>query len=278
MSEAFIEIKPAASTESSEESIPFLNEGNKCLKCKEFYINKDNLCSVCARNETFDEERLLIDTKAIAPKNMIEDKLVEIFNAFKKQTGLRHRLLDDKQSIALVKSCKTLSPNEIYLTFSGFRDFPPSIIRAKYADLLLMLLADRMTDKDKDEYRYIHAICPFVIDRWNFLSNKSVLLCYYKDLGELRSCPATVAKLYDLWSSFKGQFGRPHLKDEDITDCIICSEMIKANQQAIICNTCNTTNHKECLQTWIKTKRELKCATCQTVYDADKMDQYITRF
>src|SRR5438876_392855 len=50
-----------------------------------------------------------------------------------------------------------------------------------------------------DKYRYIHAIAPFIFDVWNMSNNHNELTCYYKDMGDLKTCPKSLAELCNLW-------------------------------------------------------------------------------
>lgn len=46
-----------------------------------------------------------------------------------------------------------------------------------------------MTANENNEYKIIHAICPYVLDIWNVVYNHRILLCYYKYFGELTKSP-----------------------------------------------------------------------------------------
>lgn len=62
------------------------------------------------------------------------------------------------------------------------------------------LLLDYKNRYDVETYKYVHAICPYVIDRWN-LVNISVVECYYKNTGDLVQCPNTFGEIFRLWGN-----------------------------------------------------------------------------
>ncbi len=61
------------------------------------------------------------------------------------------------------------------------------MIRAKYADKLLSAIAN--TKPEKEQYKYIHAIGPYILDPWNCTYSHGVFRCYYKDGGDLTELP-----------------------------------------------------------------------------------------
>jgi hypothetical protein len=210
-----------------------------CIDCKEYYVNAKNKCSICLIGKT-------------------EHEWQQELKRFCIKRHLKHRFLKQSEFKLLLTSCKQKSPLEISLTLDGFRDFPPTILLAKQADALLLQSQTESLANSENLYKFIHAICPFVVDPWNYQTNHSVLLCYYKDFGELIKCPS-IQCVSSYWMFDRNSF--TDSKAVKIDDCMICLEPVLLTQRIGRCKNCLKTIHGLCGDNLHK------CANCQIEFD-----------
>lgn len=187
-----------------------------CVKCESRIKYKDlDTCYSCVKAENINNNELIsyknrdLLNLFKAPDCMIKSKLLErriydIYQIYKEQKHLKNKLMmTDKLNNTLLEQCKNKSPTEIRNIINGKTDFPPVMLFAKHADLLLAQCV-AFNDNHYDNSNYVHAVCPYVVDPWNFVNNDSVLLCYYKQFGELDKCPMNIKTIYNIWSSALG--------------------------------------------------------------------------
>ena len=122
-----------------------------------------------------------------------------------------------------------------------------------------------------EEYRYIHALAPFILDVWNMTNTNGIFLCYHKNFGELVNCPISVEKLFGLWNKIKW-YGCPNLTDVRLTKCFYCNQDIYLSQDFNWCK-CTKCMHAVCLVSiYMKTNSE-ECQNCHRVIDIEKIDE-----
>lgn len=223
----------------------------KCTKCKSFYTKPYELyCSGCNVALLYNGVNLTIKQILDLPDCpfkgiQINDHLEEIFNDFKTKTGIKYKLIKNVNEFKiLLNQCKDKSSGEIFCILDGQRNFVFCSLPAKFADQLLDQCMQ--SNVDPHEYRYVHAIAPFIYDIWNFPSKNSVLDCYYREFGELNKCPSNIKDLYSLWGRCMNPFAINNLTNVDLCKCV-CGETIELHDKKIKCSSCFGYIHKYCL-------------------------------
>ncbi len=181
----------------------------KCIECKEFYKLKDECyCSVCKIMLQYKNKDLTFEDVLDLPECDIKGELLElnlekVFQLYKFKGDLKHIVLKDENMFKiLLKICKNLSAKNIKKIFKGKTGFPPYILFAKHADQLLSQSLDNNISEE-EQYEYIHAIAPYILDVWNMKNKNNVFLCYFKLGGDLTKCPNKVSFLFELWNRIK---------------------------------------------------------------------------
>jgi hypothetical protein len=158
---------------------------------------------------------------------------------------------------------------EISFWLAGGMEFPPCTLTAKQADELL-------EQTGTETYQYVHAICPFVIDPWNYRTDDRVLLCYYKDFGELTEPPMSLDELKGRWKMFsKPNPFDPKFIMQDVyfgsnftlCDCCVCLEPLGCMRNVWRCGSCLKFLHVGCMREWAKKTGEpfVTCPHCNSV-------------
>jgi hypothetical protein len=226
---------------------------NECVKCHEFYGTKDTdwKCSYCfavdsghIENITF---KAVTDKTVLAPlrRQYLKDNLTKMYSIFKEIFYMDHEPVTEAKFKMLLGLLKNKSSGEVFAHLNGYRDFPATVLTSNQADRLLSQQGVSDKDSGRNEYQFIHAICPFIFDPWNIVNRNSVLLCYYKDFGELTDCPDSVASLFELWKRIRGA-SLTWISPFDAGDCINCEKTISSREQFVQCRKCKLFYHLKC--------------------------------
>lgn len=176
-----------------------------CKSCKTYYRNKTDYCSQCEISQQYSDKDLSLNEILDLPDSdfkgrMMNNMLDEILSTYLATNNLKSQPIKSehffKFFLGIIKNKSAFEIKEILTGKTEY--FTPCILTAKQADRLL----DQLKISNKLDSQYIHAICPYVIDIWNIKNNHNVLLCYYKDFGELVKCPNRIAVLRSLWFNF----------------------------------------------------------------------------
>lgn len=178
-----------------------------CAICNQFYSNDNSIyCSQCKIiKEHKDSQKQLslddiinLENGTLLKHNLINDNLIPLFNRYCTENKIKHVLLNNDIKFNILKnSCidPSITPLKLLQILEGQKDFPPTVLLAKYTDQLLEVLGDKI---DKD-CKYIHLLCTFTIDRWNITNTNSVLICYWANRSNIR--PYSITALHILWNT-----------------------------------------------------------------------------
>lgn len=181
-------------------------KGELCRLCSKYYKNENDLCSQCDIKDKYKDKYLSMTDIIKLPNcdfkgKKLNEILEELFETFMKTRDHEFKLVKTKNMReTLINMCKNKTPNEIKGILNGNNDFFGCFIYARDADIILNQFIS--SNKYIDVSEIINAVCPFVIDVWNLVNDHSVLLCYYKDFGDLVKCPNDEKRLYELWSRY----------------------------------------------------------------------------
>ena len=263
-------------TEFSEDEtseVSFVDIDGKCITCHEYKAQKEGKCSYCVKGikkcnecklywapvgkpycsecepivqyfgiELTLDQIIKLPNCAFKSKKMNEH-LTELFELFKTKKGIKNVITSNP---ILLNLCKDKSPGEVFCTLDGQRGFMPCMLPANFADKLLdQCLATVSSDK---QYKYIHAIAPFIFDVWNMPQKHGVLECYYKDTGSLEKCPNKLEDLHDLWNRSIKAYFISDLDDVNVCDCVVCADPIKLKTRKFRCKACYGNIHYECIK------------------------------
>lgn len=183
-----------------------LDYNNKCSNCNDYYVlNDKQYCSNCElvvkyRDVDLSGDEILMLPASDFKREKISGIIEEIYEAFQTIMNIPNVLITNSQFKILMNLCFDKTPEEIYDIFKGKKDFVACVLRAKQADKLFSAISD---DKGEINYKYIHAIAPFILDVWNCNTRDGVFVCYYKDIEQPNKCPHDLLKLYKIWSEMK---------------------------------------------------------------------------
>lgn len=166
---------------------------SKCVKCSIFYGTEkaDNKCSLCFNQNAY---KKVFDIEEI--------HLMDYYELYQQFSDDNHNIITDQNFKILMKLSKNQPSRYIARLLDGeLQNFPQSVLYAKQGDELLAQCF--AYSSEENHWRYIHAVCPFVLDVWNMKTNKSVLECYYKDDTYPNDFPRTFKKLME---GFKSRF------------------------------------------------------------------------
>jgi len=238
-----------------------------CIDCKSLQQVRNDRCSQCAQKYDIvstgipkTAEGIWYLPACIYKGELIEGRLLEIFDYWAKFNSISYSFVkSDNEYHDLLESCKNKTSAQIYTIIrKNNPNNKPLVLISKYADMLLKdLKVDIMHD---DDWKYIHAICPNVLDVWHMRNNMSVFLCYYQSFGELKKCPYRTEELISLWTrpfSIEG-----HVKREgacNFGNCTKCSKIVRMIDNYLVCIKCNNYSHKDCIP---NIKSCIKCDFC----------------
>lgn len=226
-----------------------LKGNKKCNECKLYWAPKDKLyCSECEPIVQYLGIELTVEQIVKLPNSGFKGKkmnehLNELFALFKAEKCIKNIITSNP---ILLNLCKDKSPGEVFCTLDGQRGFIPCMLPATFADKLLDQCIETVSS-DK-QYKYIHAIAPFILDVWNMPQKHGVLECYYKDTGSLRKCPNNLEELHSLWKRSIGAYFIHDLDDVIVCDCVVCADPIKLKTKKFRCKACYGNIHYECIK------------------------------
>ncbi|AMN83581.1 hypothetical protein D5b_00151 [Faustovirus] len=157
-----------------------------------------------------------------------------------------------------IEYCKSAKPSDIVMLLAGFKassndeyDLPPSCISAATVNKILT--------HHKDDHKYVHALCPFVYDRWNLGgiggSTGSVVECYWRNLGDLNYKPQpnefTKITLSALCGGIEFSLQQTKITKDDGILCAlrICGDYIVnrgGTMNGYWCTNCRNLFHTKC--------------------------------
>mgnify|MGYP001352881531 CR=1 FL=1 len=186
-----------------------------------------------------------------------------MFEFFKKLYRARNKLVKMRSMFYnLLVMCREKSSAEIYAILAGYRDTEPIFLTSRHARALLLAISE---DDGSINYKYVHAIAPFVYDIWNLSNVDSVLDCYYRDFGKLTECPSTHQKFFSIWSK-QNNFNNDAI--DVLGKCCIClNEMQLHTIPLFMCLACRQIFHYDCYE---KSKETIgsKCPICRAQINA----------
>ena len=177
----------------------------KCILCKEFYTApNEQHCSGCKCKLEYEGKEVSLDEIIAMPRcafksAMINNHLVDFFEKYKVETNQTDAILVKTQPMLtnIINVCKGKPSGEVLAILDGLRDMPKIFLYAKDAEKLLAAVIEAAKNVSKtvkehdkylyEDYKYIHAIAPYILDVWNTTDTNGVLACYYKDTGSLQS-------------------------------------------------------------------------------------------
>lgn len=241
----------------------------KCIMCTNYYaLPNQEYCAECILHKSYAnktwtiKEILDLPTSSFKGSKMNEH-LEEIFEYFRLGSGMRNKLLKNKQ---LLELCKNKTSGQIVCILDGQTNFPPVLLPANYADLLLSQV---LADNQANQYKYIHAICPFVYDLWNIKTNNNVLKCYHTHFGELIKCPNSFTELTDLWSRSIRQYLIEGVSNETLSYCSHCNvDVMLQSKNKLKCKSCYKYYHYFCFNYFTK------CPNCDSAWNINKISDY----
>jgi hypothetical protein len=231
----------------------------KCTKCKEFFAGTDGLCSACGSNNIQQKEKCYSS----------DSDLIELFNEYKKENHIKNSFIDNSHFASIKNIIINKKCGDIYAMLCGLSEIPPAVLWAKQADQLLTEIFSKTPINDR--YTFIHAICQFVIDPWNFTTNDMVLLCYYKDFGDLIRNPLFKSKIVKYWTKIKFNSSVLHdLTEFIISECPVCTEKMTSREVICRCDTCGGIVHFDCLKKYFEqTDHTFECILCRSKWEDD---------
>jgi hypothetical protein len=223
---------------------------NPCTSCKNQLAIKEGYCQEC------------FNKKNGIKYYTTEEDIKELYNQYIIETKIICKILSKNEMISLTNILKDKTPEEMYATFMGFRDFPAIALLARQADILLTNAFEKCADSDK--WRYIHAICLFTIDPWNLENKDGTLLCYWKNFGELKNpkLGEKIKKYFNLdYGVCMSSFGLSNIK---IYDCPICLEEQNSRDDLVQCRVCRKICHMKCaIEYWETSGKHRICVNCR---------------
>lgn len=250
-----------------------------CQKCRAFSPSDNNkFCSSCTVEIVYEPliDEMSLDELEEIPhsefkRTVYDRRLVDIYNAYKNDNNLHHRLLSNNEFKQLQILCQNKTSGAIFKILDGLTDFPATILYAKQANKLFDKILEEHPD-DKNPYKYIHCICSFVIDPWNLRDDLSVLVCYYKETGYLSKCPNNIEKIHTIWKNIKIQWGRHNISGEPIYNCPTCDITVFTDQKWLRCKYCHWPHHTDCAVNQYNAGM-LKCYKCRKTLHLQSVDK-----
>ena len=252
-----------------------------CTDCTEYYAVYDTRCSKCWGKRTHEIREYTIrdlshpdikDNKGFVVQEFIRIHLLNIYEQYRLEEKWIYRLVSTGRFRILKNLARGLGPLATsFLLCGGSGEFMPCALTAHQADELL-------EQSGVDNYRYAHAICPFVIDPWNFQTSDGVLLCYYRDFGNLLAPPLSLGQLKTSWKILS--FIHPYLpksfmvydvscdRSELETECCVCLEPLNNIRHSWRCPECLIFLHGTCMTAWITNHpTNYRCPHCNFVWN-----------
>ena len=243
---------------------------SKCIKCKTYYSPIEKLhCSECEQLLTYDGVGLTMDQLINLPTSAFKgismsERLEEVFEYYKTKNNLKHKLIKNINEFKILQNlCKNASSGEIYCILNGQRDYHICVLPAKYADQLLDQCMETCTSEN--QYKYIHAIAPFIFDVWNLPSKHAVLDCYYREFGNFTKCPNSSEKLFETWGRCIRAYQAYNLDNVKLKDCNTCKNSLYLVNKKIRCKSCLEYIHAECIYILPK------CSSCNIYWIKDNI-------
>lgn len=130
-------------------------------------------------------------------RKLIDNNLHKILEIYAQRKNLSCIIINSENKYNVIKNvCINKTPAQIIKNIKTIFGKIP-FIRANFADKLFANIVS--IQPYSEQYKYIHAIAPFILDPWNCQYKDSVFLCYYKYGGELDKCPLIMEKIISIW-------------------------------------------------------------------------------
>lgn len=199
-----------------------------------------------------------------------EEDLDTFFRAFVAQMKWPIQLLTGNKAKIFAQHCmnQTESGSIVKLVMGISEELDYGLVAMRAKDINPFLEYRSLINSGKF-YQFIHAICPYVIDPWNLLATDSVINCYYRDFGDLATCPSTYSGLIKLFAGmFNYRISAFNASKVDLKPCDICHETVHSHQVFGFCMICRCVVHFSCMKTWVQTKSKptFQCILCQTEF------------
>lgn len=190
-----------------------------------------------------------------------------------------------------IEFCKSKKPSEVINLIAGFtHDLPATTVAAETVNKILQYHATGIVAA----YKYVHALCPMVHDRWNLNKDKciggslgGVVDCYWRNFGDLNYKPQMIEFTKLVLSAItSGLVFGIHQTKTSHDDGIWCSLYGCESRGKLIinsgfwCTQCKNAYHVQCFDkineekeenTWIDNlgihQRRLECPACHIPWD-----------
>lgn len=130
-------------------------------------------------------------------RKLIENNLHKILEIYAQRKNLSYIIINSENKYNVIKNvCINKTPTQIVKNIKTIFGKTP-FIKANFADKLFINIVS--IQPSSEQYKYIHAIAPFILDPWNCEYKDGVFLCYYKYAGELDKCPLIMEKIISVW-------------------------------------------------------------------------------
>lgn len=242
---------------------------SKCIKCNEYYINKNNLCSQCYYKEynSFVSNDSIINV-TLKLKYEMEQNLAEYYNEFCNLHNIKRKILCNNNEFRILKNIlNNKLSGEVFVILSGKGELPAYALTSKHIYELLLLFESFVPEKEL--YKYHHAIGPFMYDPWNVKCNNE-LYCHYIINNE--TIPTTKEKLFSIWSRMIiPPYVRTYISKHKMDECKICLNAIFTIDTIIKCKKCNNIVHLQCCSKYLTNSNDVKCLNCQFQWKMHKI-------
>lgn len=231
-----------------------------CTKCREFWSNKDGLCSSCY----YEEHGVGITTVQTGCVKL--SQLDVLYQEFCQQYNVKRKVLTAEAEFRILKaSCYGKPSGHIFAILNGNDELPAYMLPAKFAAELLKQCEEY---SGKMFWTHCHAVGPFVYDVWNIKNYYGgVLECYYgTDVF-----PSIKKDLFMIW--FKS-INPPlsQVSSHKLDTCAICLDDILTQHARAVCKQCHKYLHGTCCREYCLKTTAPKCLYCQTSWSIQMIE------
>jgi len=249
-----------------------------CGGCKKFFgggIETHFLCSWCYIDSDVDARELtptLLSTKSrLGEMRKVERDVGVLFQKYCDLVGLPNKVMSNNHFKVITNLFRGKTPSEVEASIRGFRpDVPAMAFTARQGiELYNICYANcpaEVTGESKAQY--VHSIFPFVIDKWRIDDSTitefgSVTLCYYNQTSDT----PTMSQLFNDWGVFRTLSLSIHSAWYNLHPCSICLDMIRSDENSMMCGTCRQSVHIGCVMACFGKTDKRCCPNCRTDWD-----------
>jgi hypothetical protein len=218
-----------------------------CDQCTIYYTSDDGTCPQC---KIYAIDRLMRMTDSIQIDRHIKQYYQMIYRYYINKYNMETCNINNKIKVFMITKKRLLNnigdylrsnPEEIILYMSGMTDGIRKCIDAHVADLIFSNLIDynNIYVDDKDIFKLILGIGPFIIDPWNCLYENNYLNEYFVKKDKLVSFDG----LLNQWTY---QNILHYFDAVEYAKCPYCSDSIVLGGFHTRCIMCNEHFHNKC--------------------------------